>query len=142
MAVGLNNHLKSEGQSHQLRDVLYKAREAGQTILGRHAARRQLWEFVGPETIVVVHGGHQDLLSLRWLHYNVIDTLSCESRLEEPQVAPNLANLARVHLGRRIQHGQNGHDSLEDAQATRDLVHWYVKNPPASTKVQVEGIAQ
>jgi hypothetical protein len=65
--------------------LLYKAREMGKTIPGHHAARRRIWDFVGPETIVVVHSGHQDFTSLRWLHKNVIDTLNCESRLLEPQ---------------------------------------------------------
>ncbi|KAL0932637.1 3'-5' exonuclease [Colletotrichum truncatum] len=38
----------------------------------------------------------------------------------------SLKSLARDLLGRVIQAGKMGHDSLEDALASRDLVHWYV----------------
>ncbi|EEH41042.2 hypothetical protein PAAG_03328 [Paracoccidioides lutzii Pb01] len=41
----------------------------------------------------------------------------------------SLKSLAREKLGREIQsRGNRGHDSLEDALAARDLVHWHVCN--------------
>ncbi|KAJ5379770.1 uncharacterized protein N7496_002198 [Penicillium cataractarum] len=118
--------------------MLHKARKAGRIINGRDAARRQLWKFVGRDTIVIVHGGHNDFLCLRWIHCKVIDTMDCESRLAEPAKSPGLKNLTKAHLGREIQKGRGGHDSLEDAQATRDLAVWYVQNLPASAKVQAQ----
>ncbi|OOQ87030.1 hypothetical protein PEBR_19068 [Penicillium brasilianum] len=118
--------------------MLYKARDLGQVSKGRDAARRQLWKFVGADTIVIVHGGHNDFLSLRWIHRKVIDTLDCESRLATPAKSPSLQKLAKAHLGREIQQRRGGHDSLEDAQATRDLAVWYMENLPDVTKVQGE----
>ncbi|KAF9869831.1 3'-5' exonuclease [Colletotrichum karsti] len=38
----------------------------------------------------------------------------------------SLKKLTKELLGRDIQMGKTGHDSLEDAVAARDLVHWYV----------------
>jgi DNA polymerase III epsilon subunit-like protein len=47
----------------------------------------------------------------------------------------SLKTLARTRLGREIQSAdRNGHDSLEDALAARDLVHWHIVNgdwPPS-----------
>lgn len=41
-----------------------------------------------------------------------------------------MKSLTLVKLGREIQNaGKKGHCSLEDAIATRDLVHWYITNP-------------
>ncbi|PGH01444.1 hypothetical protein GX51_05251 [Blastomyces parvus] len=41
----------------------------------------------------------------------------------------SLKTLARERLGRDIQNaGNKGHDSLEDALAARDLVHWHIVN--------------
>jgi DNA polymerase III epsilon subunit-like protein len=39
----------------------------------------------------------------------------------------SLKALAKKHLNRDIQtNGKRGHDSLEDAVAARDIVHWNV----------------
>ncbi|KAL1597033.1 hypothetical protein SLS60_008615 [Paraconiothyrium brasiliense] len=45
----------------------------------------------------------------------------------------SLKTLALKRLGRKIQLGEGttGHDSLEDAIAARDLVHWHISNPGA-----------
>lgn len=42
----------------------------------------------------------------------------------------SLKGLAETRLGRKIQlgDGKTGHDSLEDAVAARDLVHWHIVN--------------
>ncbi|KAJ5174268.1 uncharacterized protein N7482_000145 [Penicillium canariense] len=117
--------------------MLYDAHLKDNTIAGRDVARQLLWNFVGPETIVITHGGREDFLALRWLHPNVIDTLECEDRRFDPEHPRTLKNLAKVHLGREIQRTGRGHDSLEDARACRDLLHWYVQNLPAKMKVKV-----
>lgn len=42
----------------------------------------------------------------------------------------SLKTLTLVKLGREIQNAaKKGHCSLEDAIATRDIVHWYITNP-------------
>lgn len=55
--------------------MLYGPCSAGQAIVRRDVARRCLWEVIGRETIVNVHGGTNDFLALRWIHWKVIDTL-------------------------------------------------------------------
>ncbi|PGH16602.1 hypothetical protein AJ79_01708 [Helicocarpus griseus UAMH5409] len=188
------------------------ARIAGTCFLGRDDARKALWKYVGPNTVVVGHSASNDLDSLRWIHPTVIDTYIVESAIQKeiekqikkeeekekraqakaerngliaskglfsdinrdgqnneqskPEVGTeaskglsnpdtpasnpgtkdkqleellkkwntasgglSLKMLARERLGREIQTaGNKGHDSLEDALATRDLVHWHVVN--------------
>ena len=158
-----------------------EARSRGACIFGRDKARRKVWEYVGPETIVIGHSLNNDLASLRWIHRKVVDTFLIEFRLdeklkaeqeaqskgaevvEEAETEPDggvsldsmksqdgknpdgdketekkkpgkgnghfsLKTLARTRLGREIQNkGKEGHDSLEDAIAARDLADWHVK---------------
>lgn len=115
-------------------NMLYRAKESKTCIYGRDQARRRLWEFVGPLTIVITHGGSADMLALRWIHHRIIDTLELESRRADPESARSLKNLSQIHLNRPIQQSRFGHDSLEDAMASRDLVNWYVDNLPAKMK--------
>ena len=108
--------------------MMQRARRNGQCIPGRDTARMQLWKFVGPETILVLHGGKSDLMVLRWIHRRVIDTFLVESLRPEPIQGRSLKNLADVILHTQIQKGNQGHDSLEDTLACRGLLHWYVSN--------------
>lgn len=129
-----------------------KARRQMKCFFGRTAAREALWKFVGPETIVVGHSTQNDLASLRWIHHRVVDSFVIEaeerkkeeaaaeakkgeqSRLgqNQPETASekqslSLKSLAKRKLGREIQmRGKQGHDSFEDAVASRDLVHQHV----------------
>jgi RNA exonuclease len=50
------------------------------------------------------------------------------SRRKRPKGSGRLSlkTLSKVKLGREIQTGRNGHDSVEDALAARDLVHAYL----------------
>lgn len=48
----------------------------------------------------------------------------------------SLKNLTHDLLGRQIQVGKIGHDSLEDALAARDLVHWFVTQKCEELKAQ------
>lgn len=46
----------------------------------------------------------------------------------QPQLVLSLAGLVELRLDRKIRAGRNvGHDSLEDALAARDIVHWHVE---------------
>lgn len=137
-----------------------QSRRQRQCIMGRDAARRAVFDYVGPSTIVVGHGVQNDLSSLRWIHNRVVDSFIIESGIrkeaklkaeqekkkneevdkdkdkegaqEEIQKrgkhhpdGMSLKALTMKRLGRAIQMGKNGHDSLEDALAARDLVHDY-----------------
>jgi RNA exonuclease 1 len=149
-----------------------KAQNDGTALLGKSAARQKLWNFVGPDTIVVVHGGASDFKSLRWRPSNVIDTCLVESipvkllrkermdqmlaeemrkaskdrdealsSLSNKKIKRNqrhlyneipgqfkLKTLTLKRVGRVIQPKKTGHDSVEDAIATRDVAHWNVLN--------------
>lgn len=148
------------------RHTMDDSRRRRKCILGRDSARQALYKFVGPDTVVIGHAGHQDLTSLRWIHHRIVDTLILETRkrrLEEDlsrrkeweesentemgesanpssavedkdnTAATNLQEgglslkaLALKRLNRTIQVKGRGHDSLEDALATRDLLHWHI----------------
>ena len=50
----------------------------GTAMLGRDRARAALLEYIGPDTVVIVHGGRSDFEALRWIHPHVIDTFILE----------------------------------------------------------------
>ncbi|KAG5978511.1 hypothetical protein E4U55_006141 [Claviceps digitariae] len=148
------------------RSAMEEARRKNNCILGRDAARKAVYEFVGPGTVVVGHGANGDLLCLRWIHRVIIDTLLIEMKRRQLELLSqdarsadfqqeganatdgtdaevegnkgsalpkegglSLKSLALKRLDRVIQVKGRGHDSLEDARATRDLLHWYMANP-------------
>jgi RNA exonuclease 1 len=58
------------------------------------------------------------------------DTAQKTARIRKTPGKFCLKTLAKKHLDRDIQmNGNQGHDSLEDAIASRDLVHWTVLHP-------------
>lgn len=168
---------------------MHEARRNRTCLMGREAARKAVWQFVGPQTIVCVHSGQNDFTTLRWIHHRIIDTFllepvpvtaiggapsqEVEANDEEPAAehghtevtesadtavkgqeppkqkknkgsgARSLQTLARVKLGRDIQIKE--HDSIEDAVATRDLVHWAVMNGSSSgvatSEAEVDGFS-
>jgi hypothetical protein len=98
-------------------DMLCEAKDEGNALDGRDAAREQLFRYIGPNTILVLHGGRADLLTLRIIHHRIVDTM----RFAEASLQVN----AKQFLGRDIQQGE-GHDSLEDALACRDIAHHFI----------------
>ncbi|QDS72575.1 hypothetical protein FKW77_000900 [Venturia effusa] len=189
---------------------LHYARNTSSCLFGIANARKAVWNFVGPETIVVGHAASNDLRSLRWIHHAVVDSLvlgwieqtpireakeaerrrdienqraikakalrdkkeaekAAKEQTKEQKAAPrsdavpcpilpipvpiaaketphqnqatktksrgitgdlSLKSLTLGKLGRDIQNaGNKGHDSLEDAIAARDIVHWFITNP-------------
>ena len=99
-------------------------------IWGRDMARQLVWRFVGPGTVIVVHGRHNDLSTLRLIHPLIIDTFILESYGEGVSGGCSLKNLSLQRLGRVVQNGK-GHCSLEDALACRELAHWLARQIPA-----------
>ncbi|KAL6898786.1 ribonuclease H-like domain-containing protein [Trichoderma evansii] len=68
------------------RQQMETARRTRSCIFGRANARKALWKFIGPNTIVIGHGGNSDLTSLRWMHPAVIDTLIVEKNNRPAEV--------------------------------------------------------
>ncbi|KAF3902906.1 hypothetical protein AA313_de0209232 [Arthrobotrys entomopaga] len=111
---------------------------ASTAILGRDAAREKLFEFIGPDTMVFVHGGTNDFLSLRWVHPTIVDTQEVESRIKRigddeldawlDDEGTGLEAMCRIRAGVKIRTGTGIHDSLEDAMACRELGVWYANN--------------
>jgi RNA exonuclease 1 len=146
------------------RAKMWRSFRENKCIMGRDAARRAVFQYVGPSTIVVGHEAHCDLSSLRWIHPRVVDLhivesarrraaeLKAEQENKEQEAnesregdkpkegvpgdtnkrgqrnpdGMSLKALAMKYLGRAIQVGRKGHDSLEDALATRDLIHAHI----------------
>ncbi|KAL6870263.1 ribonuclease H-like domain-containing protein [Trichoderma novae-zelandiae] len=148
------------------RQDMEAARRTRSCLFGRASARKALWEFIDPDTIVIGHGANSDLTCLRWIHPVIIDTHMVEkanrpageanqtakgpeTQVGNPQLqkeevngqqgssenAPavprqkgglSLKALAKERLGREIQIKGQGHDSVEDSIATRDVLHWNV----------------
>ncbi|KAH0284445.1 hypothetical protein KCU62_g8294, partial [Aureobasidium sp. EXF-3399] len=91
------------------------------------AARDLLCSFLTPSTPLIGHGIENDLNSTRLCHPTIIDTIIL---FPHPRGLPfrfGLKMLTNRHLKRDIQMGgAAGHDSLEDARATGDLVRFAV----------------
>jgi DNA polymerase III epsilon subunit-like protein len=91
------------------------------------AARDLLCSFLTPSTPLIGHGIENDLNTTRLCHPTIIDTIIL---FPHPRGLPfrfGLKMLTNRHLGRDIQMGgASGHDSLEDARATGDLVRFMV----------------
>ena len=108
------------------RNMMTDAHRKGLCIMGFDAARANVWKFVGPDTVVMMHGGVSDMISLRWIHKHIIDTGILENWKKVPHKGASLKYLASEMLARDIQKGT--HSSYEDAMACRDLVAWYMSH--------------
>ena len=57
---------------------LRRAVESGEAFPSRQAVLGRIWDFVGPDTVVVGHNVSSDLHALRWIHSNIVDTYMLE----------------------------------------------------------------
>ncbi|KAF2838227.1 hypothetical protein M501DRAFT_865848 [Patellaria atrata CBS 101060] len=91
------------------------------------AARSLLLSHITTTTPLIGHAMENDLNAIRLVHPTIVDTILL---FPHPQGLPlrfGLKNLVKQYLERDIQTaGAAGHDSLEDARATGDLVRWKV----------------
>jgi hypothetical protein len=86
-------------------------------------ARELLCSFITPKTPLIGHAIDNDLNSVRLCHPTIIDTIVLYPHPRGLPLRFGLKMLSNKYLGRNIQTGgDRGHDSLEDAQATGDLV--------------------
>ncbi|KAF2231558.1 exonuclease [Viridothelium virens] len=77
-----------------------------------------------PNTILIGHSLNSDLDALKLTHPFIVDTAIIFPHPRGPPLKSSLKWLSQRYLGRQIQkgHGNQGHDSVEDAKACLDLV--------------------
>ncbi|QIW97840.1 hypothetical protein AMS68_003358 [Peltaster fructicola] len=87
-------------------------------------AQQMLLDKITPQTILVGHSLESDLAALRIAHPFIADTALLYPHPRGPPLKSSLKYLAQKYLSRNIQsgHGSTGHDSIEDARASLDLV--------------------
>lgn len=91
------------------------------------SARALLCSFLTPKTPLIGHAIDNDLNTVRLCHPSIIDTVLLWPHPRGLPIRYGLKMLSSNYLDRRIQTGgDRGHDSLEDAQATGDLVRFKI----------------
>ncbi|KAL0949464.1 hypothetical protein HGRIS_009518 [Hohenbuehelia grisea] len=109
------------------------ADEYSKAVLPLASIRQSLDAFINSETVIVGHALENDLKTLRMIHHRCVDTAIMFPHPAGPPYRRALRDLAREHLGIRIQTGggTTGHSSVEDSVATLDLVRWHMLNKSA-----------
>lgn len=84
----------------------------------------RILDLLNPHTVLVGHSLNADLAALKLTHPHIVDTTLIYPHPRGLPLKSSLRWLAKKYLGREIQqsHGSTGHDSVEDACATLDLV--------------------
>ena len=92
----------------------------------------RLLKEITPKHILIGHSLNSDLMALKLTHPFVIDTSILYPHPRGPPMKSSLKWLAQKYLGREIQkgHGNQGHDSVEDARACLDLVKMKCERGP------------
>ncbi|PWY89110.1 hypothetical protein BO70DRAFT_161544 [Aspergillus heteromorphus CBS 117.55] len=84
--------------------------------------QQKLLTILTPRTIIVGHSLNSDFSALRLAHPFIVDTTFLYPHPRGPPLKCSLRWLTQKYLGKEIQKGQTGHDSIEDARAVLDLV--------------------
>jgi RNA exonuclease 1 len=84
--------------------------------------QRELLEILTPRTILVGHSLNSDLNALKLTHPFIVDTAIIYPHPRGPPLKSSLKWLCQKYLGKEIQKGQAGHDSIEDARSVLELV--------------------
>lgn len=105
---------------------------SGTALKGSPVARARLFDIIDEQTVIVGHALHHDFVALGIQHRNVVDSAILAQKAvgfgARKQWA--LRVLCSEFLGITIQdHGNQGHDSVEDAFAAREVVLWCLQNP-------------
>ena len=109
----------------------------GQALGGWEAARAEVWKHIDDSTVLVGQALQMDLKVLRMVHLRVVDTaLITADAVHGPgwqrKRTWGLTDLCRDLVGISIRaSGNQSHDSLEDALATRELALCCLRNPAA-----------
>lgn len=90
-------------------------------------ARQLLFDLLTPETPLIGHAIDNDLNTCRIIHPTIVDTVLLFPHPRGLPMRYGLKMLTSKYLDRSIQTaGAGGHDSMEDANATGDLVRYKV----------------
>ncbi|KAI9037448.1 RNA exonuclease [Aspergillus affinis] len=84
--------------------------------------QQKLLSIFTPRTIIVGHSLNSDLTALKLTHPFIVDTTFIYPHPRGPPLKCSLKWLCQKYLGKEIQKGQTGHDSIEDSVAVLDLV--------------------
>ncbi|THC94668.1 hypothetical protein EYZ11_005853 [Aspergillus tanneri] len=84
--------------------------------------QQKLLSILTPRTILVGHSLNSDLTALKIAHPFIVDTTFIYPHPRGPPLKCSLKWLTQKYLGKEIQKGQTGHDSIEDSIAVLELV--------------------
>jgi hypothetical protein len=118
-------------------DAMKLAVSMNQALNGWQEARQALWIHADSETVFIGHSLNHDLDVLGILHHRVVDSSILTGQATFPGCSPKkglkrlwgLKKLTKAFLRCDIQSSPDGHRSLEDVVATREVVLWCLRNP-------------
>jgi RNA exonuclease 1 len=84
--------------------------------------QQRLLKVLNPRTVLTGHSLNSDLNALKMTHPFIVDTAIVYPHPRGPPLKSSLKWLTQKYLGKEIQKGQTGHDSVEDARAVLELV--------------------
>lgn len=84
--------------------------------------QKKLLSTLTPRAILVGHSLNSDLSALKLTHPFIVDTTLIYPHPRGPPLKCSLKWLTQKYLGKEIQKGATGHDSIEDARAVLELV--------------------
>ncbi|KAJ5334406.1 RNase T/DNA polymerase III [Penicillium brevicompactum] len=84
--------------------------------------QKRLLSLLTPRAILVGHSLNSDLNALKLVHPFIVDTSIIYPHPRGPPLKCSLKWLTQKYLGKQIQNGTEGHDSIEDARAVLELV--------------------
>ncbi|KAF9883875.1 hypothetical protein FE257_002718 [Aspergillus nanangensis] len=84
--------------------------------------QQKLLTILTPRTILVGHSLNSDFNALKLTHPFIVDTTFIYPHPRGPPLKCSLKWLTQKYLGKEIQKGQTGHDSIEDSRAVLELV--------------------
>lgn len=111
-----NDHSESKSEDGKLKP------ESIRKVNSPEVARKLLFELIGPDTPLIGHAIDNDLDVCRIIHPFVIDTVLLYPHPRGLPIRYGLRMLTSKYLDRNIQIDGTGHDSVEDARATGELV--------------------
>ncbi|RAH49676.1 RNA exonuclease [Aspergillus brunneoviolaceus CBS 621.78] len=84
--------------------------------------QQKLLTILTPRAILVGHSLNSDMNALKMTHPFIVDTTFIYPHPRGPPLKCSLKWLTQKYMGKEIQKGQTGHDSIEDARAVLELV--------------------